>query len=144
MGTMFLAASTTTKGGSSSFFLIILVVFLGIFYFVMVRPQRSRQRRAMQMQNQVVPGQRIVTTAGMYGTVVSADDQDIVIEVAPGVQISMLRRAVLRVVTDTDDASSAASGTAALDGQAAGEPEQPPADAGDAADTAPEHSGTED
>jgi preprotein translocase subunit YajC len=99
MGTMYLAAGTT-KSGSPAFTFIILAVLVGLFYVLIMRPQRNRQRRAQQTQSQVMPGQRIRTTAGMYGTVVSGDDRDVVIEIAPGVEVTMLRRAVMEVVSD--------------------------------------------
>jgi len=99
MGTMFLAASTTSKGSSYTS-LLFIVVLVGVFYLLIMRPQRNRQRKAMQTQNRVMPGQRIRTTSGMYGTVVSGDDRDIVIEIAPGVHVSMLRRAVMEVLPD--------------------------------------------
>ncbi len=99
MGTMILAAGKTSSG-SPAFTFIILAVLVGLFYVLIMRPQRNRQRRAMQTQSQVMPGQRIRTTAGMYGTVVSGDDRDIVIEIAPGVEVTMLRRAVMEVIPD--------------------------------------------
>lgn len=99
MGTMILAASKSSSG-SSAFTFIILAVLVGLFYLLIMRPQRNRQRRAAQTQSQVMPGQRIRTTAGMYGTVVSGDDRDVVIEIAPGVQVTMLRRAIMEVVSD--------------------------------------------
>jgi preprotein translocase subunit YajC len=109
MGTMFLAATSTTKSsGTSPVFLIGLVLLFALLYFVMIRPQRNRQRQAMQMQREVTPGQRIITTAGVYGTVVSADDQTMMLEIAPGVQIKIMRRAVLRV--EPDDAASGLNG----------------------------------
>jgi preprotein translocase subunit YajC len=54
------------------------------------------------MQSQVQPGQRVRTTAGMYATVVEADATDVVLEVAPGVQLRFLRRAVMDVLPDED------------------------------------------
>ena len=99
MGTIFLAANST-KSGSPAFTFIILAVLVGLFYVLIMRPQRNRQRRAMQTQRQVMPGQRIRTTAGMYGTVISGDERDVVIEIAPGVQVTMLRRAVMEVISD--------------------------------------------
>jgi preprotein translocase subunit YajC len=99
MGTMLIAAPAA-KSGSPAFTFIILAVLVGLFYLLIMRPQRNRQRKAMQTQSQVMPGQRIRTTAGMYGTVVSGDDRDVVIEVAPGVQVTMLRRAIMDVVSD--------------------------------------------
>lgn len=102
MGTMVLAA-TTTKTSSSSFLpLLIIIVLFGLFYVTIIRPQRNRQRKAQVTQNQVMPGQRVRTTAGIYGTVVSGDDRDVVVEIAPGVQITMLRRGIMDVVPEDD------------------------------------------
>lgn len=104
MGTMYLAAkylaAPTTAKGNPVYTFVILAVLVGLFYMLILRPQKARQRRTMQVQNQVLPGQRIRTTAGMYGTVVSGDDRDVVIEIAPGVEVTMLRRAVMDVVQE--------------------------------------------
>lgn len=102
MGIMYLATSPAPakSGTSSPTFFIVLIVLFAAFYVLMIRPQRNRARRTMQVQNQVTPGQRIRTTAGLYGTVVSGDDRDIVVEVAPGVHVTMLRRAVMEVLPD--------------------------------------------
>lgn len=98
--TMILAAASKSSGGSPAFTFIILAVLVGLFYVLIMRPQRNRQRKAMQTQSQVMPGQRIRTTAGMYGTVVSGDDRDVTVEIAPGVEVTMLRRAVMEVIPD--------------------------------------------
>ena len=96
---VYLAAST--KSSSTNLLpILIIVVLFGILYMTMIRPQRNRQRQAQQMQSTVTPGARIRTTAGMYGTIKSIEDQDVVVEVAPGVNIRMLRRAVMDVVQD--------------------------------------------
>lgn len=100
MGTMYLAAATTAAKGNPAYTFVILAVLVGLFYMLILRPQKARQRKAAQVQGQVMPGQRIRTTAGMYGTVVSGDDRDVVIEIAPGVQVTMLRRAVMDVISE--------------------------------------------
>jgi preprotein translocase subunit YajC len=101
------AADAATKSSSSSFLpLLIIVVLFGLFYVTIIRPQRNKQRAAQQQQSQVMPGQRIRTTAGIYGTVVSGDDRDIVVEIAPGVEVTMLRRAVMEVVPEDDQGGS--------------------------------------
>jgi preprotein translocase subunit YajC len=103
MGNHLVAAADAAKSSSSSFLpLLIIVVLFGLFYVTIIRPQRNRQRAASQTQTQVVPGQRVRTTAGIYGTVVSGDDRDVVVEIAPGVEITMLRRAIMEVVPDDD------------------------------------------
>jgi|HubBroStandDraft_4_1064222.scaffolds.fasta_scaffold589263_1 preprotein translocase subunit YajC len=97
-----LAAATKAKSSSSfSFLLIILVVFAGL-YFVMIRPQRNRQRQAQQGQRQADVGARIRTTAGMYGKIIEADNDNVLVEFAPGVQIKMMRRAIMNVVPDEE------------------------------------------
>ena len=95
-----LAATTTTSKGNPYLFPIIILALFGLLYFVMIRPQRNRQRQAQQMQNQVMPGQRVRTTAGMYATVVSVEGDDVVLEVAPGVNVRYMRRAIMNVVSD--------------------------------------------
>ena len=101
MGNVILAASSSGKsGGGSYLFLVAIVVLFGLLYFVTIRPQRNRQRAAQQTQREVEPGTRVRTTAGMYATVISVEDQDVVLEVSPGVEVRFLRRAIMDVVPD--------------------------------------------
>jgi preprotein translocase subunit YajC len=100
MGNMVYLAASSKSGSTNLLPILIIVVLFGVLYMTMIRPQRNRQRNAQQMQNTVMPGARIRTTAGIYGTVKSIEDGDVVVEVAPGVNIRMLRRAVMEVVQD--------------------------------------------
>ncbi|HEY5986712.1 MAG TPA: preprotein translocase subunit YajC, partial [Streptosporangiaceae bacterium] len=103
MGNMFLAgaiAADQTKSSGSSIWLLFIIVLFAFFYLVIIRPQRRRQRQVMQAQRQIVPGARVRTTAGMYGTVTAIDDQDVTLEVAPGVEVRFLRRAIMDVISD--------------------------------------------
>ena len=103
MGNVILAAGSTKSGGGSYLFLVAIVVLFGLLYFVTIRPQRRRQQAAAQTQRTIVPGTRVRTTAGMYATVTSVEDQDVVLEVAPGVEVRFLRRAIMEVVTDPSE-----------------------------------------
>jgi preprotein translocase subunit YajC len=100
MGDAILAASTSKSSGSGYFFLIIIVVLFGLLYFVTIRPQRNRQRAAQQTQSHLQPGMRVRTTAGMFATVAAVEDQEVVLEVAPGVHVRFLRRAIMDVIPD--------------------------------------------
>jgi preprotein translocase subunit YajC len=99
MGNGVLAAAAKT-GGFNPTDIVFLVLIVLVFYMLILRPQRRRQQRAAQTQSAVLPGQQVRTTAGIYGTVVSADDQDVIVQIAPGVEIRMMRRAILDVVPD--------------------------------------------
>ena len=100
MGNGILAAASTKSGGSGYIFLVAIVLLFGLLYFVTIRPQRNRQRAAAQTQGQIQPGMRVRTTAGMYATVTEVDGQEVVLEVAPGVNVRFLRRAIMDVVPD--------------------------------------------
>lgn len=139
MGNMILAASSSSSGGTSLLPFLLIVVVVILLYYTMTR--RSRQRQAQQMQSSLLPGQPVRTTSGMYGTVVSAEGADVVIEVAPGVQIRMMRRAVVPVAPDGGSANgmgtTADTGTEhtdATDGFASTNGTQPESPADDAAD----------
>jgi preprotein translocase YajC subunit len=64
------------------------ILLIGVvFYLLIMRPARNRQRKQAEMMSALDPGARIMTTAGVYGTVVAIDDDDAEIEIAPGVVI---------------------------------------------------------
>jgi preprotein translocase subunit YajC len=97
------AAEAATKSSGSSTFLILIVVFIGLIYFMAIRPGRNRQKKAAQQQNTLRPGARVRTTAGMYATVVAVDGDDVVLEVAPDVEVRYMKRAVMEVLTPGDE-----------------------------------------
>ena len=96
------AAEAATKSSGSSTFLILIVVFIGLIYFMAIRPRNRQKRAAQQQQNTVRPGARVRTTAGMYATVVAVDGDDVVLEVAPDVEVRYMRRAIMEVLTPGD------------------------------------------
>ncbi len=94
-------AASKSSGSSLTFPILIVLVFVG-FYFLMIRPQRRRQQAVQQQQKTVNPGARVRTTAGMYATVVEVDGDDVVLEVAPGVNARFLKRAIMEVIESGD------------------------------------------
>nr|WP_189181917.1 preprotein translocase subunit YajC [Microbispora rosea] len=93
--------------------LILLVV---VFYFLLIRPQRKRQQEQIQMQNSLTPGVRVMTTTGLFGTVVAVQDDDVVLEVAPGVETRWVKAAIGRVVTPADEVTDGDTGGSATGG----------------------------
>lgn len=111
MGNMPLAASSSSGGGTSLLPIILIVVLFMLVYMTMSR--RSRAKRAQQMQNDLVPGSPARTTSGMYGTVSSIEGDDVILEIAPGVNVRVMRRAVVPMPMD---ASMGATGPSAANG----------------------------
>ena len=113
MGTIAAAEAASKSGGSAlTFPLLIVLVFVG-FYFLMIRPQRRRQQQVQQKQRTVAPGAQVRTTAGMYATVTEVDGDDVVLEVAPGVEVRYLKRAIMEVITPGEADETAEDGESA-------------------------------
>jgi preprotein translocase subunit YajC len=98
-----LATAAAKSGGFNPSTLILILVVVVAFYMLMIRPQRRRQQQAQQKQSSVQPGARVRTTAGMYATVVDVDGDDVILEVAPGVEVRYMKRAVMDVVSPGDE-----------------------------------------
>ena len=96
-------AAAATKSSGSSTFIILIIVFIGLIYFMAVRPGRNRQKKVQQQQKNVQPGARVRTTAGMYATVVAVDGDDVVLEVAPDVEVRYMKRSIMEVIAPGDE-----------------------------------------
>jgi preprotein translocase subunit YajC len=96
------AAEAAAKPTGSDSSLLIIVAIFAIMLIFMFRSQSRRKRAAQDTQRQVVDGARIRTTFGVYGTVVEGDDRNVIVEVAPGTRIKMLRQAIAMVVPDDE------------------------------------------
>jgi preprotein translocase subunit YajC len=98
----FLAQSS---GGGSYVGLLIPVLLLGVFYFLLIRPQQRRAKEQQALIRSVEEGDEIVMTSGIIGTIVEIDDEDdtLTVEIAPGTQIRILRAGVGRLLTADDE-----------------------------------------
>lgn len=92
---------TTTEAAPASNGIFSLVIFLAIpvaMYFLLIRPQRRRQREQIAMQQAVQVGDEIMTTSGMYGFITEFDGDIAWLEVDDDVQIRIARAAIQRKV----------------------------------------------
>ena len=78
--------------------LFFALLILGL-YLLAIRPQRARARALTQVQNALAVGSQVITTAGIHARVAAFDGDDVLLEVAPGVQIRFARGAVVRVLS---------------------------------------------
>ncbi len=85
-------------GGSSSLYMIgFLVLIFALFYFVMIRPQRRKQKEHQQMTEELKRGDRIITIGGIHGQIESISEDIIIIKVEAGTTLRMARSAVAGV-----------------------------------------------
>jgi preprotein translocase subunit YajC len=99
------AAPAAGAGGGLSMMLPILL-FIPLLYFLMIRPQQKKQKQWQQMLNGIKSGDRITTTGGIRGTIISMKEDSMVIRVAPdNLKLEVARNAIASV-TQEDSSSS--------------------------------------
>lgn len=94
--------SSSPLGGLWSFLPIILI--FPIFYFLVIMPQQKQRKKHQAMLNDLKSGDRVVTTSGIIGTIVSVDKDAIVLQVAPNVKIRMVKGSVSELRTEEKEA----------------------------------------
>jgi preprotein translocase subunit YajC len=75
-------------------FFVFLILLFGMFYFLIIRPQRKRQRRHQELMDALQPGDRIITIGGIHGKIESMTEENIILKVESGATIRMSRNAV--------------------------------------------------
>jgi preprotein translocase subunit YajC len=75
-------------------FFIFLILLFGMFYFLIIRPQRKRQQRHQELMDALQPGDRIITIGGIHGKIESMTEENIILKVESGATIRMARNAV--------------------------------------------------
>lgn len=78
-----------------------LVLLIFIMYFLLIRPQKKREKQVNAMRSSIKVGDQIITIGGIYGTVVRLRDEQLVIQVGSDkTKLEITRWAVSKVITD--------------------------------------------
>ena len=85
--------------------LIFIALLALVFYFLILRPQRKRQQAIQQTMNAISPGDRVMLASGLFGTVVSVGAKQVVLETSPGSELTVLKQAISKIVTEADEDS---------------------------------------
>lgn len=75
-----LGATDASSQSNSYTSIILMVVLVGVMYFIMIRPQRKRQKEEQEMRSSIEIGDEIITIGGIVGRVVTIREEDLVIE----------------------------------------------------------------
>ena len=81
-----------------------LIIIMGAFMFFASRRQKKAMQATINLHDSLVPGDEIMTTSGVFGTITDVSDTKVDLEVAPGVVMTMLKLAVKEKVSDDLDA----------------------------------------
>lgn len=95
-----IAATSAKKApaSSGSYSIVFLVLIAAAAYFLLIRPQRNRVRRAQQTQQAVQLGDQVMLTSGILGRVTWLEGDRARVEIAPNTEIEVLRAAIGRTI----------------------------------------------
>jgi len=82
------------EGGFDWTIIIFMVLIFAVFYFLMIRPQRKRQKEHKQLMDELKRGDKVVTAGGIYGVIESLSEDSIVIKVESGATMRVSRSSV--------------------------------------------------
>jgi len=75
--------------------LIFLLVFIAIFYFMLIWPQRRKQRQHRELIASLKRGDEVITSGGLVGKIKKVDKDTIILEVEEGVNLRVLKESVI-------------------------------------------------
>ena len=80
--------------------IVMMVAIFAIFYFLLIMPQQRRQKKWAAMLKQIKPGDKVVTSGGLTGVIMSAKDDTIVLRVPPdNLKLEVARSSVVTLTT---------------------------------------------
>ncbi len=95
-----LMAGPGGRGTGFSDQLVLILIIFAIFYFIVFRPMRKRQREMEQMLSALKNGDKVVTNGGIYGTVVGVSDDVVQLRISDHVKIQVAKSAVARLASE--------------------------------------------
>jgi preprotein translocase subunit YajC len=84
-----------------------LVAIALLFWLMVVRPASRRQKQLARIQSELQPGQRVMLSSGIFGTVTSLHDDRVRVEIAAGVEVEVVRPAIGSVEAVDEDPGTA-------------------------------------
>ena len=84
-----------------------MVAIFGIFYVLLIMPQQRRQKKWQAMLSQIKSGDKVITSGGITGTVMSVKDDALVLRLPPdNIKIEVTRASVVTLTTNEGEKSS--------------------------------------
>ena len=78
------------------------ILIIGIFYFLIIRPQNKKRKETEKMIAGIKKGDKIVTIGGLYGTVHNVKESTVILKVDDNVKVEFLRSAISSVINPSE------------------------------------------
>ncbi len=84
------------QDGQSLYYpLIFWVIFFAIFYFMLIRPQREREKKHREFVNSLKKGMKIITEGGFLGTIIEVKENTAIVKLAENVTVEVLKNSIV-------------------------------------------------
>ncbi len=93
-----MAESAPTASGGNYEIFIMIAIFFAIMYFMIIRPQRRRQKEHQKLISSLSKGDEVVTSGGMLGKILKVGDNSIKIEIAEGTAVKLQKGSISSVL----------------------------------------------
>ena len=87
-------------GGGGLSFLFPTLLIIGIFYVVLIMPERKKQKAKQTMIDAMKKGDKVMTSSGIYGSVAQIQEEVVVLQVSDGVRMRFNRAAIQTILSD--------------------------------------------
>lgn len=125
--------------------ILMIVAVIALFYFMLIRPQQKRSKEQKALMAAIKPGDRVMTISGIVGTVQHLGEKQAIIEISPGVEMTVVKGAIstqpvedeFEYSDDAEPAEAPAEAQSDADVEPAASPEAANATAATSADEDP-------
>ena len=82
----------------------LMLAVMGVaFWLLLIRPAQRKQKAQQELVSNLAPGSRVMTTTGILGTIRELGERTTVLEISPGVEMTVLKQAIMRTVNPDEE-----------------------------------------
>ena len=98
---IFLFQGDGGAGMLTSLLPFVLIIF--VFYFLILRPQQKRQKEKQKLLDSIKKGDKVITSAGIYGTIEGIEDKTVLVKISDTSKVKMERASIVTIIGANDD-----------------------------------------
>jgi preprotein translocase subunit YajC len=95
------------QGITGSAPILMMIAIFGIFYLLLILPQQRRQKKWQAILKEIKPGDKVVTSGGLAGAIMSVKDDVVVLRLPPdNIKLEVTRSSIVSLITGEESAKS--------------------------------------
>ena len=83
--------------------LVMVVLMVAAFWLLLIRPAQKKQKQQQELVNNLGEGSRVMLSSGVFGTIIHNGEKQAIVEVSPGVQMTVPKQAIVRAVEPSEE-----------------------------------------